>query len=245
MTRSVAFCGFLVVALVQFSSVATADSEELLRGKERCLRHEDFPSPGECCTKPQWINRYTVRRCQFVHTEVDEGRYERGSCAAKCGLYKLNVTMTDRIGRVRIFRPRFQTRGLDASWAQVIVEALRTCKPRLTALEGRHVRTDEEMEQCEMAEDIFRDCVHGQMFMHCPRPAWISSGVCDVMREQLAAGCPYKSLGEVIALDDEGHVRDDQTAYGDDDDDYGRPYPRRTGEAHGYPGDATDDDYVV
>lgn len=73
--------------------------------------------------------------------------------------------MTDRIERVRIFRPRLETRGVDASWAQVVLEALRTCKPRVTQLQGRLVRTDEEMEQCEVAEDVFGDCVHAQMFI--------------------------------------------------------------------------------
>ncbi|XP_050092049.1 uncharacterized protein LOC126575406 [Anopheles aquasalis] len=200
---------------------AAANSDELLRGKENCLRHNDFPSPNECCTKPVWINRYAVRRCMFVHAEVDGGQYQRGSCAAKCGLYKINMTMTDRIERVRIFRPRLQTRGVDASWIQVVLEALRTCKPRVTQLQGRVVRTDEEMEQCEVAEDVFGDCVHAQMFIHCPRASWIPSESCNAMQELLSTGCPYKTLGEVVVLDDEGHVRNERPYV---EDDYDRVY---------------------
>ncbi|XP_035788279.1 uncharacterized protein LOC118464764 [Anopheles albimanus] len=205
-------------------TLTAANSDELLRGKENCLRHNDFPSPNECCAKPAWINRYAVRRCVFVHAEVDGTRYQRGSCAAKCGLYKINMTMTDRIERVRIFRPRLETRGVDASWAQVVLEALRTCKPRVTQLQSRLVRTDEEMEQCEVAEDVFGDCVHAQMFIHCPRASWIPSDSCNAMQELLSTGCPYKTLGEVVVLDDEGHVGNERPYV---EDDYDRAYRGR------------------
>ena len=86
-------------------------------------------------------------------------------CEAKCGLFKINMTMTDRIQRVRVYRPRLQTRGIDQGWINVVLKALSYCKPKVTQLQGRHVRTDEEMEQCEIAEDIFGDCVQAQMFM--------------------------------------------------------------------------------
>ncbi|XP_049545112.1 uncharacterized protein LOC125956884 [Anopheles darlingi] len=211
----------VLLFVASLSKLTIANSDELLRGKENCLRHDDFPSPNECCAKPAWINRYAVRRCVFVHAEVDSIRYQRGSCAAKCGLYKINMTMTERIERVRIFRPRLETRGVDASWTQVLMEALRTCKPRITQLQGRLVRTDEEMEQCEVAEDIFGDCVHAQMFIHCPRASWIPSASCNAMQELLSTGCPYKTLGEVVVLDDEGHVRDERPYV---DDDYDRAY---------------------
>nr|CAG26920.1 putative odorant-binding protein OBPjj17 [Anopheles gambiae] len=204
-------------------TVASANSEELLRGKENCLRHDDFPSPNECCSKPQWINRYAVRRCRYIHAEVDGSRYERGSCEARCGLFKINMTMTDRIQRVRVYRPRLQTRGIDQGWINVVLKALSYCKPKVTQLQGRHVRTDEEMEQCEIAEDIFGDCVQAQMFMHCPRATWIESRSCQTMRELLATGCPYKTLGEVVVLNDEGYVRDDRIL----EEEYDRPYRGR------------------
>uniref|UniRef100_A0A182NMD6 OBP47-like domain-containing protein n=1 Tax=Anopheles dirus TaxID=7168 RepID=A0A182NMD6_9DIPT len=230
-TRQMVATGVAVVATLV--ATATANSEELLRGKENCLRHDDFPSPNECCSKPQWINRYAVRRCRYVHAEVDGSRYERGSCEARCGLFKINMTMTDRIQRVRIFRPRLQTRGVEPAWINVVLKALSYCKPKVTQLQGRRVRDDEEMEQCEIAEDIFGDCLQAQMFMHCPRTTWIESGSCDSMRELIAAGCPYKTLGEVVVLNDEGYVRDDRTL----DDEYDRPYPGMT-ESPRY-----DDDY--
>ncbi|XP_052895744.1 uncharacterized protein LOC128302934, partial [Anopheles moucheti] len=247
-----------VVAFFFVASIA-GNSEELLRGKENCLRHDDFPSPNECCSKPQWINRYVVRRCRYIHAEVDGSRYERGSCEARCGLFKINITMTDRIHRVRIFRPRLQTRGVDPAWINVVLKALSYCKPKITHLQGRRVPNDEEMEQCEVAEDIFGDCVQAQMFMHCPQTTWIESRSCETMRELLATGCPYKTLGEVIVLNDEGHVGDDRVL----DDDYDRPYrggrterPRYDYDDDGYdrrgqydrPGSSygtADDGYVV
>uniref|UniRef100_A0A182Y372 Uncharacterized protein n=1 Tax=Anopheles stephensi TaxID=30069 RepID=A0A182Y372_ANOST len=220
---------WVVVLLVFVASIA-ANSEELLRGKENCLRHDDFPSPNECCSKPQWINRYAVRRCRYIHAEVDGSRYERGSCEARCGLFKINITMTDRIHRVRIFRPRLQTRGIDQGWISVVLKALSYCKPKITHLQGRRVLVDEEMEQCEIAEDIFGDCVQAQMFMVA---TWIESRSCDMMRELLASGCPYKTLGDVVVLNDEGYVRDDRVI----DDEYDRPYRRTERPRYGYDDD--------
>ncbi|XP_058123089.1 uncharacterized protein LOC131294108 [Anopheles ziemanni] len=218
MWPKVLLCGLLVVGFALLA--VTANSEELLRGQESCLRHPDFPSPTECCSQPRWINQYAVHRCRFIHAEVDGDRYERGSCAARCGLYRINITMTDRIHRVRIFRPRLQTRGVDPAWISVVLKALSYCKPKITHLQGRYVRNNEEMEQCEIAEDMFGDCVQAQMFMHCPRTTWLSSHSCNAMRELLVDGCPFKSLGDVVILHDEGRVRGDDPY----DDTYDRPY---------------------
>uniref|UniRef100_A0A182IS32 Uncharacterized protein n=1 Tax=Anopheles atroparvus TaxID=41427 RepID=A0A182IS32_ANOAO len=220
-----------------FVLAASADSEELLRGRESCLRHHDFPSPAECCSQPHWINQYAVHRCRYVHSEVDGGRYERGSCAARCGLFRINITMSDRIERVRIFRPRLQTRGVDPAWINVVLKALSYCKPKITQLQGRFVRNNEEMDQCEMAEDIFGDCVQAQIFMRCPRATWLTSTSCKTMRELLADGCPYKSLGDVVILNDEGHVRNERPY---DDDGYDRPY--RNGRTE-RPRNGNDNDY--
>ena len=55
---------------------------------------------------------------------------------------------------------------------------------------------------------------------HCPRATWIESRSCQTMRELLATGCPYKTLGEVVVLNDEGYVRDDRIL----EEEYDRPY---------------------
>ncbi|XP_053687114.1 general odorant-binding protein 67-like [Sabethes cyaneus] len=186
--------------------------------KETCYNHEEFPNPNECCTRPQWVNRYMLRTRRFFTSEVDNYREDKSSCTAKGGMYKIVVTLVDdRVNDVRLFKPRQLGNGENPQWEKMIVDVLKLCKNKITAVIGRQIGDDDTKQMCQLQSDIFEDCLNGQMFLRCPSNSWYESEGCGMAKAHLMQGCPYKSLADVVSIME---TASDDTSTQDDDDDF-------------------------
>ncbi|EAT48848.1 AAEL000139-PA [Aedes aegypti] len=172
------------------------DSNRRSRGyNERCYQHEQFPEPSECCTRPLWINQYLVRPCRFSNVQRDGYRQEHEACSVSCGVYRINMEMlNNQVNSVRIFRPaRLRAYG-DEDWKRTVAAALKLCKKRITSMVGSRAREGREAELCEEANDVFADCLDGQLFLQCPARVFIRTEGCELAKSHLLDGCPYRSL---------------------------------------------------
>nr|XP_019536842.2 general odorant-binding protein 67-like [Aedes albopictus] len=172
------------------------DTNRRSRGNdERCYEHDQFPEPSECCTRPLWINQYLVRPCRFSNVQRDGYRQEHEACSVSCGVYRINMELlNNQVNSVRVFRPaRLRAYG-DEDWKQTVASALKLCKKRITSMVGNRVREGREAEQCQEANDVFADCLDGQLFLQCPARVFIRTQGCEQAKSHLMEGCPYRSL---------------------------------------------------
>lgn len=73
--------------------------------------------------------------------------------------------LNNQVNSVRVFRPaRLRAYG-DEDWKQTVASALKLCKKRITSMVGNRVREGREAEQCQEANDVFADCLDGQLFL--------------------------------------------------------------------------------
>ncbi|XP_062550145.1 uncharacterized protein LOC134214884 [Armigeres subalbatus] len=198
---------------------------------QQCYQHEEFPEPSECCTRPLWINQYLVRPCQFSNVKRDGQRQEHETCSVGCGVYRINMDMlNNQVNRVRVFRPA-RLRGYgDEDWKRTVVAALKLCRKRLTSMVGNRVREGREAELCEQANDVFADCLDGQLFLQCPARVWIRTEGCELSKSHLMEGCPFRSLTDATEKRrDEWYDRNQWNGNGgrhdqDDTDEYDYEY---------------------
>ncbi|XP_055611498.1 general odorant-binding protein 67-like [Uranotaenia lowii] len=196
--KVVALCSFFVLVV----SEKYFDYDESVAAGDECQTHDEFPDPKECCARPEWIDQFIHRPCKFITTDEKSYQSDRGTCTAKCGQYRTEITLFNyQVQAIHVAEPVNLADHHEPHWVKVVHHALVHCKQRLSAMIGRQVEEANEMQHCEKSNKIFQECLGAQIFKTCPTQHWTTNDGCEGAKAHLVKGCTYDTIGGTVTIE--------------------------------------------